>query len=77
MSVDFPEPDGPHTTTTSPLVTWVVQSTSTCLSPYHLLTFLISIMAIIYSLNFSRATKLVLEEIVESLRAARFEVRLD
>ena len=29
MSVDFPEPDGPHTTTTSPLSTLVVQLVST------------------------------------------------
>jgi hypothetical protein len=45
ISVDFPEPDGPHTTTTSPLATLVVQSFSTWkLGPYHLLTWLISIM---------------------------------
>ena len=29
ISVDFPEPDGPHTITTSPLATRVVQSFST------------------------------------------------
>ena len=28
ISVDFPEPEGPHTTTTSPLATLVVQSFS-------------------------------------------------
>ena len=28
ISVDFPDPDGPHTTTTSPLATRVVQSLS-------------------------------------------------
>ncbi|CPL10513.1 Uncharacterised protein [Bordetella pertussis] len=44
MSVDLPEPDGPQTTTTSPLATLVTQSLSTCVAPYHLLTFLISIM---------------------------------
>src|SRR5882724_4832793 len=47
MSVDFPEPDGPHTTTTSPLATLVVQSFNAWkLGPYHLLTWLISIMKI-------------------------------
>src|SRR3954471_20735789 len=45
MSVDLPLPEGPQTTTTSPLLTLVVQSVSTWNSPYHLLTFLISIMA--------------------------------
>ena len=44
MSVDLPEPDGPHTTTTSPLSTLVVQSVSTWKLPYHLLTSLISII---------------------------------
>ena len=29
ISVDFPEPDGPHTITTSPFMTLVVQSFST------------------------------------------------
>ena len=44
ISVDLPEPDGPQTTTTSPLETCVVHSLSTWKVPYHLLTFLISIM---------------------------------
>ena len=45
ISVDLPEPDGPHTTTTSPLATLVVQSFNTWkVGPYHLLTWLISIM---------------------------------
>ena len=44
ISVDFPEPDGPHTTTTSPLATLVVQSFSAWNGPYHLSTWLISIM---------------------------------
>src|SRR5918996_506108 len=44
ISVDFPEPDGPHTTTTSPLATLVVQSFSAWKLPYHLSTWLISIM---------------------------------
>src|SRR3954465_241078 len=43
-SVDLPEPDGPHTTTTSPLATLVVQSFSAWNAPYHLSTWLISIM---------------------------------
>ena len=45
MSVDLPDPDGPHTTTTSPLSTLVVQFVSTWKVPYHLLTPFISIMA--------------------------------
>src|ERR1700693_4438398 len=45
ISVDLPEPDGPHTTTTSPLATLVVQSFSAWkLGPYHLSTWLISII---------------------------------
>src|SRR6476619_7213154 len=45
IRVDFPDPDGPHTTTTSPLATLVVQSFSAWkLGPYHLSTWLISIM---------------------------------
>jgi hypothetical protein len=44
ISVDLPEPDGPQTTTTSPLLMVVVQSVSTWKLPYHLLTFLMSIM---------------------------------
>src|SRR3984957_21025166 len=45
ISVDFPEPDGPHTTTTSPLATLVVQSLSAWkFGPYHLSTWLISII---------------------------------
>ena len=45
ISVDLPEPEGPQTTTTSPLATEVVQSFSAWkLAVYHLLTWLISIM---------------------------------
>src|SRR6266566_8796048 len=45
IRVDFPEPDGPHTTTTSPLATEVVQSFSAWKPlAYHLSTWLISIM---------------------------------
>src|SRR5262245_7258994 len=44
INVDFPDPDGPHTTTTSPLATSVLQFFSTCMVPYHLLTLLIVIM---------------------------------
>src|SRR5512145_220838 len=46
ISVDLPEPDGPQTTITSPFSTLVVQFVSTWKLPYHLETFLISIMAI-------------------------------
>ena len=45
ISVDLPDPDGPQTTTTSPLSIFVVQSVSTWKLPYHLETFLMSIMA--------------------------------
>src|SRR5437879_11206772 len=44
ISVDLPLPEGPHTTTTSPLATSVEQSASTWKLPYHLLTFFIEIM---------------------------------
>src|SRR6202034_1008081 len=47
ISVDFPDPDGPQTTTTSPLATLVVQSFSAWkLGVYHLSTWLISIMTV-------------------------------
>ena len=42
--VVLPEPDGPQTTTTSPFWMLVVQSVSTWKLPYHLETFLMSIM---------------------------------
>ena len=51
MSVDFPEPEGPQTTMTSPFWTFVVQSVSTWKAPYHLLTFWISIIAMISFLS--------------------------
>ena len=44
ISVLLPEPDGPQTTTTSPFWMVVVQSVSTWKLPYHLETFLMSIM---------------------------------
>ena len=44
MRVDLPEPDGPQTTTTSPFWIAVLQSISTWKLPYHLETFLMSIM---------------------------------
>src|ERR1700682_2756575 len=44
INVDLPEPDGPHTTTTSPLATSVEQSLSTWKLWYHLLTLLSVIM---------------------------------
>jgi hypothetical protein len=46
MRVDLPEPEGPQTTTTSPLLMLTEQSLSTCTGPYHLETFLISIIFI-------------------------------
>src|SRR3954469_23240135 len=49
IRVDLPEPEGPQTTTTSPLATEVVQSFSTWKAGvYHLLTWLISIMGADY-----------------------------
>src|SRR6476660_8405756 len=45
ISVDLPDPDGPQTTTTSPFSILVVLSVSTWKVPYHLETFLMSIMA--------------------------------
>jgi hypothetical protein len=42
----LPDPDGPQTTTTSPLSTFVVQPSSTWKVPYHLLTPASSIIAI-------------------------------
>jgi hypothetical protein len=44
MKVDLPLPEGPHTTTTSPLATSVEQSASTWKPLYHLLMFLMEIM---------------------------------
>jgi hypothetical protein len=46
ISVDLPEPDGPHTTTTSPFSTVVEQLVSTWKLPYHFETPFISIIAI-------------------------------
>jgi hypothetical protein len=43
ISVDLPEPDGPQTTTTSPLTMRALQSASTWKLPYHLDTFWMSI----------------------------------
>src|SRR5450830_65512 len=39
IKVDLPEPDGPHSTTTSPGCTSAVMSVSAWYSPYHLLIF--------------------------------------
>jgi hypothetical protein len=44
IRVDLPEPDGPHTTTTSPRATLRAAVASTWKLPYHLLTLSISIM---------------------------------
>jgi hypothetical protein len=46
MSVLLPLPEGPQTTTTSPLLMVVLQSVSTWKLPYHLLMFWMSIMAV-------------------------------
>ena len=46
ISVDLPEPDGPHTTTTSPFSTLVEQLDRTLKVPYHFETPFISIIAI-------------------------------
>src|ERR1700716_187016 len=52
ISVDLPEPEGPHTTTTSPLSTRVVQSFSAWKpGPYHLSTWLIWIMKVSLAKN--------------------------
>src|SRR4029453_8204802 len=45
ISVLFPDPDGPHTTTTDPLATHVVQPSSARNWPYHSETSWSSIMA--------------------------------
>src|SRR6185437_2412015 len=57
INVDLPEPEGPHTTTTSPLATPVVQSFSAWKAPYHLLTWLISIMLGLYRTMAMRACR--------------------
>jgi hypothetical protein len=44
MRVLLPDPEGPQTTTTSPLLMRVVQSVSTWKLPYHLETLSMSIM---------------------------------
>src|SRR3974390_2998738 len=44
ISVDLPEPEGPQTTTTSPLLTSVLHCLRTWNSPYHLEIFFIAIM---------------------------------
>src|SRR5260370_37228136 len=44
ISVDLPEPEGPQTTTTSPLLTSVLHFLRTWNSPYHLETFFIAII---------------------------------
>src|SRR5580692_2511443 len=44
IKVDLPDPDGPHTTTTSPLLTSVEHFFSAWNSPYHFEMFRIEIM---------------------------------
>src|SRR5436853_4364779 len=68
ISVDLPEPDGPHTTTTSPLSTLVVQFLSTWKLPYHLLTLLNSIMGISVSPDDRDAALKDLDEVRERER---------
>src|SRR6202011_306162 len=46
INVDLPEPEGPQTTTTSPLATLVVQSFSAWNCPSYLSTWLISIIKV-------------------------------
>ena len=53
ISVDLPEPDGPQTTTTSPFLIDVVLSVSTWKVPYHLETFLMSIICAGLDVGFS------------------------
>ena len=53
ISVDLPEPDGPQTTTTSPFLMEVVLSVSTWKVPYHLETFLMSIIWRVLDVGFS------------------------
>src|SRR5262249_55650055 len=57
ISVLLPEPDGPHTTTTSPLFTEVEHSFNTWTGPYHLLTAFISIIDIVTSSRGSSAAR--------------------
>src|ERR1700761_529361 len=58
IRVDLPDPEGPQTTTTSPLATEVVQSFSTWKAGlYHLLTWLISIMRANYLMMAMRACR--------------------
>src|SRR4030095_11138620 len=47
INVLLPEPDGPHTTTTSPLSTVVEHSFRPCAGPSHWLPAFISIIAIV------------------------------
>src|SRR6201981_1234938 len=55
ISVDFPDPEGPQTTPTSPLVTSVLQSFNTWKSPYHFETFLIEIIRLFSFASSARA----------------------
>src|SRR6266496_6771367 len=59
MSVDLPEPDGPQTTMTSPLSTWVVQSVRTWNWPYHFETLSIEIIGPSRSVRFQRITAIL------------------
>src|SRR5262249_55474325 len=84
MSVDLPEPDGPHTTTTSPLRMLVVQSVRTWKVPYHLETFSMSIMLAMAGLSSADDGDLLLQalddgrqrEADDEIQDGRREVRL-
>src|SRR5690242_17898679 len=79
MSVDLPDPEGPHTTTTSPFSTRVVQSLSTWKLPYHLLTFLNSIIGASDGFLAVRDTTLAHDRdaLLQALHAVRQGVRDD
>src|SRR5215510_9548127 len=71
IRVLLPEPEGPHTTTTSPLFTAVVQPFSTCTGPYHLLTPFISIIAMMPSRGSERSAARHGQSELQSLHEAR------
>src|SRR3954470_24631661 len=54
ISVDLPEPEGPQTTTTSPLLICTEQSCSTCTGPYHLDTLWMAIIGCWSAMAWSR-----------------------
>jgi hypothetical protein len=62
----LPEPEGPQTTTTSPLFTAVVQSVRTWKSPYHLLTDFMVIMGPVVTGAWAVLSDVVMAEILVS-----------